>query len=80
MPPVEIFVGLDALRSSAETVPGLPSKEELEKWIKEHDEIEKDTEIFDSGELKNLRNFTKGTCTKRTPISNSPLIFLLTIV
>jgi hypothetical protein len=60
MPPVEVFVGLDALETSAEVVPGLPTRAELEQWIVEHDEIEKETEIFDTGELKKLRNFTRG--------------------
>jgi len=49
------------VRSSAEDVPGLPSREELQKWIAEHDVIEKETEIFDTGELKKLRQLTKGT-------------------
>lgn len=61
MPPIEVFVGLDAIRSSSETVPGLPTREELQQFLDEHDRIEKETEIFDSGELKKLRMFTKGT-------------------
>lgn len=60
MPPVEVFVGLDAVRASQETVPGLPTREELQQWVAEHDRIEKETEIFDSGELKKLKKFTKG--------------------
>lgn len=42
-------------------VPGLPSREQLQKWLAEHDRIEKETEIFDQGELKKLKKFTKGT-------------------
>jgi hypothetical protein len=60
MPPVQVFVGLDAVRASAEEVPGLPTREELKQWLVEHDKIEKETEIFDSGELKKLKKFTKG--------------------
>jgi hypothetical protein len=60
MPPIEVFVGMDAIRSSAEHVPGLPTREELQKWLVEHDAIEKETEIFDSGELKTIKKFTKG--------------------
>lgn len=63
MPPIEVFVGLDAIRSSSETIPGLPTREELQLILEEHDRIEKETEIFDSGELKKLRMFTKGTLT-----------------
>jgi hypothetical protein len=60
MPPVEVFVGLDAIRSSAEEVPALPSRSLLTQWIVEHDQIEKEIDIFDSGELQKLRKFTKG--------------------
>jgi hypothetical protein len=60
MPPIEVFAGLDAIRTSSDEVPGLPTRTELKKWISEHDIIEKETEIFDSGELKKLKKFTKG--------------------
>ena len=52
MPPIEVFVGLDAVKASAVEVPGLPTRAELQQWLAEHDAIEKETEIFDSGELK----------------------------
>lgn len=61
MPPIEVFAGLDAVRHSAEDMSGLPSRRELEQWLEEHDRIEKETEIFDSGELTKLKKFTKGT-------------------
>lgn len=61
LPPIEVFVGLDAIRTSAEDIPGLPTREQLQEWLSEHDRIEKETEIFDSGELKKLRTLTKGT-------------------
>ena len=60
MPPIQVFVGLDAVRASAEEVPGLPTRAELQRWLEEHDRIERETEIFDSGELKKLKKFTKG--------------------
>lgn len=60
MPPIEVFAGLDAVQSSAEEVPGLPTRAELQQWLAEHDAIEKETEIFDTGELKKLRQLTKG--------------------
>lgn len=62
MPPIEVFVGLDAIRASAEQVPGLPTRAELDQWLVEHDTIEKETEVFDTGELKKLRKITKGSC------------------
>ena len=64
MPPIEVFVGLDAVRCSAEEVAGLPSRAELEQWVLEHDKIEKETEVFDSVELKKLKKFTKGASCK----------------
>jgi len=33
---------------------------ELDQWMEEHDTIEKETEIFDTGELTKLRQLTKG--------------------
>ena len=51
---------MDAVRESATEVPGLPTREQLREWMTEHDRIEKETEIFDSGELKKLKKFTKG--------------------
>ena len=62
LPPIQVFVGLDAVRASAEEVPGLPTREELNQWLAEHDRIEKETEVFDSGELRKLKKFTKGAC------------------
>ena len=60
MPPIEVYAGMDAVRSSAEVLTGLPSRAELEQWLQEHDRIEKETELFDSGELKKLKKLTKG--------------------
>ena len=61
MPPIEVFVALDALRSGSETISSqLPTRTELRAWIVEHDKIEKETEIFDAGEFRELKKFTKG--------------------
>ena len=49
------------MRSSSLDVPGLPTRDELQQWFAEHEKIEKETEIFDSGELRKLKKFTKGT-------------------
>lgn len=62
MPPIELFADLDAIRTSAPVVSGLPTREQLGQWLVEHDKVEKDTEIFDSGELKKFKNFTMGEC------------------
>jgi hypothetical protein len=61
MPPIEVFVGLDTLRSGSETISSeLPTRAELKAWVAEHDKIEKETEIFDAGEFRKLKKFTKG--------------------
>jgi len=60
MPPIELFTDLDAVRASTAVVPGLPTREQLEEWLVEHDKTEKETEIFDSGELKKFKDFTMG--------------------
>ena len=60
LPPVDVFAGLDAVRSSAEVIPELPARAQLEQWLVEHDAIERETDILDSGELQKLRKFTKG--------------------
>lgn len=61
MPPIEVFVGLDALRSGSATISSeLPTRAELRAWVVEHDKIEKETEIFDAGEFRKLKKFTKG--------------------
>ena len=60
MPPIELFADLDAVRASTAAVSGLPTREQLEEWLAEHDKVEKETEIFDSGELKKFKRFTRG--------------------
>jgi hypothetical protein len=61
MPPIEVFAALDSLRSGSEEISrSLPTREELQNWLVEHDRIEKETEIFDAGEFKKLKQFTKG--------------------
>ncbi|KAK7049694.1 hypothetical protein VNI00_005725 [Paramarasmius palmivorus] len=76
MPPIEVFVGLEAVKSSAEEVPGLPTRAELQNWIVEHDMIEKETEIFDKGELKKLRNFTRAATQRNLSPEDTDLIEL----
>ncbi|KAJ6627567.1 hypothetical protein B0H10DRAFT_2210475 [Mycena sp. CBHHK59/15] len=76
MPPIEVFVGMDAIRTSAEDVPGLPSRQELQQWLVEHDAIEKETEIFDSGELKTIKKFTKAATQRNLSPADTDLIEL----
>ncbi|KAF8450751.1 hypothetical protein L210DRAFT_3521158 [Boletus edulis BED1] len=76
LPPIQVFVGADAVRTSADPVPGLPSREQLQEWLAEHDKIEKETEIFDSGELKKLRKFTKAATQRHLSPEDTDLIEL----
>lgn len=62
MPPIELFAGLDAVHASSPVVSGLPTRKQLGEWLIEHDKVEKETEIFDSGELKKFKTFTMGEC------------------
>ncbi|KZT74562.1 hypothetical protein DAEQUDRAFT_720743 [Daedalea quercina L-15889] len=76
LPPIEVFAGLDAVRASAAEVPGLPSRAQLEEWVAEHDRIEKETEIFDSGELKKLKKLTKAAAQRNLSPADTDLIEL----
>ncbi|KAG5729725.1 hypothetical protein E4T56_gene1064 [Termitomyces sp. T112] len=76
LPPVEVFAGLDAVRTSAEHVPGVPAPDELKRWIAEHDAIEKETEIFDRGELTKLRQLTKAAAQRNLSPADTDLIEL----
>ncbi|KAI6034072.1 hypothetical protein BKA83DRAFT_4184535 [Pisolithus microcarpus] len=66
LPPVEVFVGIDALRSSAEVIPGLPTRQQ----------VKEKPEIFDSGELKKLRKFTKAATQRHLSPEDTDLIEL----
>ncbi|KAG1892739.1 hypothetical protein F4604DRAFT_1701340 [Suillus subluteus] len=76
LPPIEVFVGLDAIRTSAEDIPGLPTREQLQEWLAEHDRIEKEIEIFDSGELKKLRALTKAATQRHLSPEDTDVIEL----
>ncbi|KAK0490783.1 hypothetical protein IW261DRAFT_1434108 [Armillaria novae-zelandiae] len=76
LPPIEVFVGLEALQSSAEDVPGLPSRSELQKWLQDHESIEKEIEIFDTGELKKLRKLTRAATQRNLSPEDTDLIEL----
>ncbi|KAL0949906.1 hypothetical protein HGRIS_009934 [Hohenbuehelia grisea] len=81
MPPVEVFAGMEAVRASAEEVPGLPSRDELQRWMVEHDAIEKETEIFDAGEMQKLKKFTKAATQRNLSPEDTDLIELtLTVI
>ncbi|KAN0126604.1 hypothetical protein V8E52_000244 [Russula decolorans] len=76
MPPVELFADLDAVRASRPSVSGLPTRKQLEEWLVEHDKIEKETEIFDSGELKKFKTFTMATSKRNLSPQDTDVIEL----
>ncbi|KAG6911737.1 hypothetical protein DXG01_007987 [Tephrocybe rancida] len=76
LPPIKVFAGLDAVRTSAEHVPGVPTSGELKQWIVEHDAIEKETEIFDRGELTKLRQLTKAATQRNLSPADTDVIEL----
>jgi hypothetical protein len=43
-----------------ELIPGLPTREQLDEWMKQHDAIEQEAERFDSNDMKRLKKFAKG--------------------
>lgn len=61
MPPIDVFGGVSELVASSTTpITCLPSREELAKWVAEHDKIEQEAEQFDAGDMNRLKKFTKG--------------------
>ncbi|KAH9173411.1 hypothetical protein EDB89DRAFT_1959717 [Lactarius sanguifluus] len=76
MPPIEVFAGLDAVRASVPAESGLPTREQLKQWLIEHDKIEKETEIFDSGELKKFKKITKAASKRNLSPQDTDIIEL----
>lgn len=78
MPPIDIFSGNGILSSNGIEIPGLATRTQLDTWVTEHERIEKETEVFDSGDLKKLKKFTKGIpIFYANPIHLSLIYFLL---
>ncbi|TDL29453.1 hypothetical protein BD410DRAFT_823579 [Rickenella mellea] len=76
LPPVDPFAGAEHLSATETAVPGLATPAELEEWLIEHDRIEKETEIFDSGDLKKLKKFTKAATQRNLSPEDTDLIEL----
>ncbi|KAF9534910.1 hypothetical protein CPB83DRAFT_843135 [Crepidotus variabilis] len=76
LPPIDVFAGLEHVQASAEDVPGLPTRAELQAMVAEHDTIDKETEIFDKGELKKLRQLTKAATQRNLSPEDTDIIEL----
>ncbi|KAI6101566.1 hypothetical protein EDD16DRAFT_1649308 [Pisolithus croceorrhizus] len=57
---IKFLEGLPPIEVSAEVIPGLPTRQQVNEWLAEHDRIEKETEIFDSGEAQEASEIHKG--------------------
>jgi hypothetical protein len=51
---------MEDIQKPMEQISGLATRAQLDEWLAEHDRIEKETEMFDSGDLKKLKKLTKG--------------------
>ena len=58
---MDLFSNLEYLVHATPTpIPGLPTREQLDEWMKQHDAIEQEAEQFDANDMKRLKKFAKG--------------------
>ncbi|PVG03610.1 hypothetical protein CPB86DRAFT_748944 [Serendipita vermifera] len=77
MPPVDLFSHLEYLVLTTPTpIPGLPTRAELEEWMKQHDEIEQEAERFDGNDMKRLKKFAKAATQRNLSPADTDLIEL----
>ncbi|CAE6429914.1 unnamed protein product [Rhizoctonia solani] len=75
MPPIEVFAGIPELLASSTTpITSLPTREELAKWVTEHDKIEHEAEQFDAGDMSRLKKFTKAATQRNLSREDTDLI------
>ncbi|CAE6369587.1 unnamed protein product [Rhizoctonia solani] len=75
MPPIEVFAGIQELLASSTTpITSLPTREELAKWVAEHDRIEHEAEQFDAGDMSRLKKFTKAATQRNLSREDTDLI------
>ncbi|CAE6418687.1 unnamed protein product [Rhizoctonia solani] len=75
MPPIEVFAGIPELLASSTTpITSLPTREELAKWVTEHDKIEQEAEQFDAGDMSRLKKFTKAATQRNLSREDTDLI------
>ncbi|GJJ07450.1 hypothetical protein Clacol_001652 [Clathrus columnatus] len=72
MPPVEIFAPV----VPEGLPPSLPTRAQLDYWLEEHDKIEKETEIFDAGDMSKLKKLTKAATRRNLSPEDTDLIEL----
>jgi hypothetical protein len=57
---IDVYAGSESLVTSSGRVAGLPTREQLDIWTCEWENIESETEQFDQGDMIRLKDFAKG--------------------
>ncbi|KZT41118.1 hypothetical protein SISSUDRAFT_1126688 [Sistotremastrum suecicum HHB10207 ss-3] len=74
LPPIEVFAGVDTWADQDFRKP--PSAEELKSWLLHHDQIEKEIEQFDAGDMLKLKKFAKAAANRNLSPEDTDLIEL----
>ncbi|KAH8118351.1 hypothetical protein DFH11DRAFT_1566963 [Phellopilus nigrolimitatus] len=76
LPAIEVLAGMEELSKPHDQISGLATRAQLNDWLIEHDRIEKETEIFDSGDLRKLKKLTKAATQRNLSPEDTDLIEL----
>ncbi|EJD01433.1 uncharacterized protein FOMMEDRAFT_90275 [Fomitiporia mediterranea MF3/22] len=74
LPPIDIFAGVQELEKTYDQITTLPTRAQLDEWIAEHDRIDKETEILDTGDLKKLKAVTRAATQRNLSPEDTDLI------
>ncbi|KAG8831646.1 hypothetical protein FRC18_006232 [Serendipita sp. 400] len=75
LPSVDLFDNLEYLVTTSPTpVPGLPTRHELDEWMRQHDAIEQEAERFDASDMRRLKKFAKAASQRNLSPADTDLI------
>ncbi|THH10070.1 hypothetical protein EW145_g1570 [Phellinidium pouzarii] len=74
LPSIEVFASTRELSKAHDQISGLATRAQLDDWLVEHDKIEKEMEMFDSGDLKKLKKLTKAATQRNLSREDTDLI------
>ncbi|KAG9057376.1 hypothetical protein FS842_007077 [Serendipita sp. 407] len=75
LPSVDLFDNLEYLVATSPTpVPGLPTRHELDEWMRQHDAIEQEAERFDASDMRRLKKFAKAASQRNLSPADTDLI------
>lgn len=75
LPSIDLFNNLEHLvKSSSMPIPGLPTRDQLEEWQKQHDAIEQEAERFDASDMRRLKKFAKAATQRNLSPADTDLI------